>query len=85
MVSRRTDVILFDANRPGGPSRGSGVPSAPNEHGAADDRRDCYWLYVVTNCDAEPTLATIKDPARLNWQEVTKVYHYTIAVSALTN
>lgn len=70
--------------------KGIGAPTGtvfltPNEHRVAQDRRDCYWLYVVTNCDAEPKLDAIKDPARLNWQEVTKVHHYTIAVSALTN
>jgi len=37
----------------------------PNERRVAEDRRDCYWLYVVTNCDSEPKLETpIKDPAR---------------------
>jgi hypothetical protein len=48
----------------------------PNERRVAEDRRDCYWLYVVTNCNAEPKLETIKDPARLDWREVTKVAHY---------
>ncbi|MDP3029027.1 MAG: hypothetical protein Q8O04_05940 [Deltaproteobacteria bacterium] len=28
-----------------------------------EDRRDCCWLYVVTNCAAPPTLQEpIKDP-----------------------
>jgi len=57
----------------------------PNERRVAEDRRDCYWLYVVTNCDAEPRLTTIKDPARLGWQEVTKVQHYAIGVAELIN
>jgi hypothetical protein len=48
----------------------------PNERRVAEDRRDCYWLYVVTNCNAEPKLEPIKDPARLDWREVTKVAHY---------
>jgi hypothetical protein len=26
----------------------------PNECRVAEDRRDCYWLYVVTNCQAAP-------------------------------
>ena len=49
----------------------------PNERRVAEDRRDCYWLYVVTNCDATPRLEEpIRDPARLDWNEVTKVAHY---------
>ena len=23
---------------------------SPNEHRVAEDRPDCFWLYVVTNC-----------------------------------
>jgi hypothetical protein len=39
----------------------------PNEKRIAEDRRDCYWLYVVTNCASAPVLQTpIKDPARLD-------------------
>jgi hypothetical protein len=37
----------------------------PNERRVAEDRRDCYWLYIVTNCDAKPKLQDpVKDPAR---------------------
>jgi hypothetical protein len=28
----------------------------PNERCVAEDRRDCYWLYVVTDCDTTPRL-----------------------------
>jgi len=57
----------------------------PNERRVAEDRPDCFWLYVVTNCDADPALQEpIKDPARLPWHEVTKVAHYYLAVDALT-
>jgi len=70
--------------------KGIGAPSGtivltPNERRVAEDRRDCYWLYVVTNCDAEPVLQEpIRDPARLPWHEVTKVSHYYLSVNALT-
>jgi hypothetical protein len=51
----------------------------------AEDRRDCYWLYVVTNCAGNPILQEpIKDPARFPWQEVTKVAHYWLEVNAMT-
>ncbi len=51
----------------------------------AEDRRDCYWLYVVTHCDTEPRLQAIRDPAALPWHEVKKVDHYWLAVHATTN
>jgi len=57
----------------------------PNERRVAEDRRDCYWLYFVTNCATKPTMQEpIKDPARLNWHEVTKVAHYYLSVYAAT-
>lgn len=57
----------------------------PNEKRVAEDRRDCYWLYVVTHCKTEPHLQEpIKDPVRLDWHEVKKVEHYYLAVDAMT-
>jgi len=51
----------------------------------AEDRRDCYWLYVVTNCVDKPILQKpIKDPACFPWHEVTKVAHYWLEVNAMT-
>ena len=56
----------------------------PNERRVAEDRRDCYWLYVVTNCASQPKLQDpICDPARFEWNEVTKVSHYYLTVDAL--
>jgi superfamily II DNA or RNA helicase len=69
--------------------KGIGAPTGsvlltPNERRVAEDRRDCYWLYVVTNCKAEPKLeAPVRDPARFNWQEITKVEHYRLDVGSL--
>ena len=48
--------------------KGIGLPSGdvmltPNEYRVAADRRDCYWLYVVTDCTtAGPRLLRIRDP-----------------------
>ena len=57
----------------------------PNERRVAEDRRDCYWLYVVTNCATQPTLQEpVRDPARFPWHEVTKVAHYWLEVNAMT-
>ncbi|MBZ5536624.1 MAG: DUF3883 domain-containing protein [Acidobacteriia bacterium] len=57
----------------------------PNERRVAEDRRDCYWLYVVTNCNTKPQLQEpIGDPARFKWHEVKKVDHYWLEVDAIT-
>jgi hypothetical protein len=57
----------------------------PNERRVAEDRRDCYWLYVVTDCATVPCLQEpVRDPARFDWNEVTKVAHYFLSVNALT-
>ena len=57
----------------------------PNEPRVAEDRRDYYWLYIVTNCSSEPKLQDpIKDPAQFPWQEVTKVAQYRLEVDAMT-
>lgn len=61
------------------------IPLTPNERRVAEDRRDCYWLYVVTNCKTTPALQEpIKDPARLPWHEVKKVDYYYVSVDAAT-
>ncbi|MBC8391930.1 MAG: DUF3883 domain-containing protein [Deltaproteobacteria bacterium] len=57
----------------------------PNEKRVAEDRRDCYWLYIVTNCSGEPQLQKpIKDPVQYDWHEVSKVAHYYLTVDAMT-
>ncbi len=57
----------------------------PNERRVAEDRPDCFWLYVVTDCDNAPRLEKpILNPARLDWHEVTKVAHYYLNVDAMT-
>ena len=57
----------------------------PNERRVAEDRRDCYWLYIVTNCDTTAVLQEpIKDPAQRTWHPVVKVQHYWLEVNAMT-
>ena len=57
----------------------------PNEHRVAEDRPDCFWLYVVTNCAGEPVLQEpVLNPARFEWHEVSKVQHYWLQVDAMT-
>ena len=56
----------------------------PNERRVAEDRPECYWLYVVTDCASIPTLQPpVRDPARHPWREVTKVAHYYLSVDTL--
>ena len=57
----------------------------PNKRRVAEDRRDCYWLYVVTNCADKPQLQEpIRNPASFPWHEVSKVQHYWLKVDAMT-
>jgi len=68
-----------------GLSAGEGtILLTPNEHRVAEDRRDCYWLYVVVDCASDnPRLITEKDPASKEWHEVKKVAHYTLNVKSV--
>jgi hypothetical protein len=52
---------------------------------ADEDGRELNWLYVVTDCATSPQLQEpIKDPARLDWYEVTKVARHYLSVDAMT-
>ena len=56
----------------------------PNERRVAEDRPDCYWLYVVTDCATAPLLQEpVRNPARFPWREVVQVQHYRLDVNAL--
>ena len=58
---------------------------SPNEHRVAEDRPDCFWLYVVTNCAGEQVLQEpILNPARFEWHEVSKVQHYWLQADSMT-
>ena len=66
-----------------GDTEGS-VLLSPNERRVAEDRRDCYWLYVVTHCNTAPQLLEpVHDPARLEWVKVTKVAYFRIETTNL--
>ncbi|MEN6320750.1 MAG: helicase-related protein [Syntrophaceae bacterium] len=56
----------------------------PNERRVAEDRRDCYWLYIVTDCNTAPTLQDpVRDPAKFEWHEVKKISHYYLSVDSI--
>jgi len=73
----RESLTPRDAKR-----RGTKAPT-PKERGDGGDRRDCYWLYVVTDCDSTPRPHIIRDPAGLAWHEVKKVDHYWLSVDTM--
>lgn len=57
----------------------------PNEKRVAEDRADCYWLYVVTECKGGSPLLNepILNPAKMPWHEVKKIEHYYLTLSAI--
>jgi hypothetical protein len=69
-VGYRTAVVMrFDPN---------GCECLP------DDPRNCYWLYIVTNCGSNPILQQrVQDPVRFEWHEVSKVAHYCLSLDTL--
>lgn len=73
---RLIEVKGFSAND-------AAITLTPNEYRSAQDRRDCYWLYVVTNCKVDPKIMTIRNPAQFKWLPVSKVEHFTRKVSEL--
>lgn len=75
------ELRLIEVKGIGGPT--GAILLTPNERRVAQDRRDCFWLYVVTHCKSEPRLEQIFDPASRPWHEVTKVSHYSLSVNAL--
>jgi hypothetical protein len=56
----------------------------PNWRRVAEDRRDCYWLHVVTDCNTALTLQEpVRDPAKFEWHEVKNVSHYYLSVDSI--
>jgi hypothetical protein len=48
-----------------------------NEYRTAQRLAGDYWLYCVFDCASNPRLVRVQDPARLGWEPVVKVEHYT--------
>jgi len=58
---------------------------SPNEYRVAQDRRDCYWLYVVTECKTDSRqVRTRRDPAVYPWESVHKIEYYALPLSRLS-
>jgi superfamily II DNA or RNA helicase len=54
-----------------------------NEYKAAQSLGDQYWLYVVFNCASEPQVTAIQNPARLEWEALSKIDCYRIGAEGL--
>jgi hypothetical protein len=49
-----------------------------NEYKTAQRLSDAYWLYVVFNCASQPHVTTIQNPARFDWEPLSKIDCYRI-------
>ena len=49
-----------------------------NEYKTALRLSDEYWLYVVFNCASQPKVTTIQNPARFDWQPLSKIDCYRL-------
>jgi hypothetical protein len=66
-------------------ARSGTILLTPNERRVAEDRPDCYWLYVVTDCATNPVLRDpVLNPAQRPWVEVRKVQHCYLDVEKLS-
>lgn len=51
-----------------------------NEYKTSQRLKRDYWLYVVLECAATPTINILRDPASLEWQPIVKVEHYKLKI-----
>jgi superfamily II DNA or RNA helicase len=80
--SRSGELRLIEVK--GLSSEGGEILLTPNEHRVAQDRPDCFWLYVVTKCKSEaPELKMRLNPAALDWTSISKVQHFTLNTRVL--
>lgn len=49
-----------------------------------EDRRECCWLYAVTNCATAPRPRAVHDPAAAQWPPATNVAHYQLPTRELS-
>jgi hypothetical protein len=49
-----------------------------NEYKTALSLGDDYWLYIVFNCASQPKITTIQNPARFDWQPLSKIDCYRL-------
>ena len=54
-----------------------------NEYKTAQRLGDDYWLYVVFNCASQPQLTLIQNPARFDWEPLSKIDCYRIGAETI--
>ncbi|MGH9927705.1 MAG: DEAD/DEAH box helicase, partial [Pyrinomonadaceae bacterium] len=54
-----------------------------NEYKTAQRLADDYWLYVVFNCASQPQVTTIQNPARFDWEPLSKIDCYRIKAEVI--
>jgi len=54
-----------------------------NEYKTAQRMGEDYWLYVVFNCASQPEVTVIQNPARFDWQPVSKIDCYRLAAESI--
>jgi hypothetical protein len=54
-----------------------------NEYKTALRLGDDYWLYVVFNCASQPQVTTIQNPARFDWEPLSKIDCYRLGSEAI--
>jgi hypothetical protein len=54
-----------------------------NEYRTAKRLGEDYWLYAAFDCGSQPRLIRVHDPARLGWEPVVTIEHYTAPPRAI--
>ncbi len=54
-----------------------------NEYKTAQRLGDDYWLYVVFNCCSKPQIRVIRNPARFDWEPLSKIDCYRIGAETI--
>ncbi len=54
-----------------------------NEYKTAQRLGDDYWLYVVFNCASKPAVTLVQNPARFDWEPLSKIDCYRIRADAI--
>jgi superfamily II DNA or RNA helicase len=54
-----------------------------NEYKTAQRLTDDYWLYVVFNCGSQPQVTTIQNPARFDWEPLSKIDCYRLGAEMI--
>lgn len=66
-----------------GRARVGEVALTTNEYRTAERLKEDYWLYVAFNCSGTPELHLVQDPARLRWEPVVQVEHYSVGATEI--